>query len=125
MVSTSSSFDFMIVSSETLTGLCRTWELLTWLLGTAFVLIIIALLASFHGKPISHWKSSISINTIVSVLSQAAVSALLFSVSGCIGQMKWIWYQNSRRLDDLHYFDLASRGPEGSLRFLTNRHRFL
>lgn len=64
------------------------WEVMTWLFGTMSILAIVLLLAHINHKNVEQWKISISINTIVSVLSQAAVSALMVSGSACVGQMK-------------------------------------
>ena len=94
------------------------WELLAWLSGTLCVVVIIVLLVSYNGKLLSQWRSNISLNTIAAILSQAAVSALLVSVSTCIGQMKWEWYHRNNCLIDMDLFDSASRGPQGSLYFL-------
>lgn len=99
------------------------WELLAWLFGTLSILAIVLVLPFFNQKLLSQWKSIISINTTVSVLSQAAVSTLLVSVAACIGQMKWVCYQSERILSDIEAFDLASRGPGGSLRFLCSMRR--
>jgi hypothetical protein len=101
------------------------WELLAWALGTVAISAIIVLLALFKGRLVRDWHSRISINTIVSVLSQAAVSTLLVSVSTCLGQMKLIWYQKKNWLNDSDAFDRASRGAYGSLLFLLRPRRAL
>lgn len=105
--------------------LFRYWilEFSTWVLATVALIAIVCLLARFDDKPIGEWHSAISINTFVSILAQAAVSALLLPISTSISQTKWIWLKDQGRLVDLESFDLASRGPEGSVRFLFNRHR--
>ena len=101
------------------------WELVTWLFGTLSILAIVLVLALFNHKNVEQWKSSIRINTIVSVLSQVAVSALMVSVSAGVGQMKWVWYQAERSLIDIDRFDVASRGPQGSVIFLCGKRRVL
>ena len=99
------------------------WELVTWLFGTLSILAIVLVLGLFNDKNVEQWKSSIRINTIVSILSQVAVSALMVSVSACVGQMKWVWYQAERSLIDIDIdrFDFASRGPLGSVMFLCSK----
>ena len=94
------------------------WELSTWFIGTISLLVAVILLVSFNNKPLNRWNSRISLNAIASVLSQAAMSALLFPVSSSIGQMKWIWYRRDNCFLDVDSFDKASRGPQGSLEFL-------
>jgi hypothetical protein len=96
------------------------WELFTWALGTVALASIIVLLAIFANKPLEKWKSKLSINTMVSALSQVAQSALAVPLASCVGQLKWIWLREHRQAADLERFDDASRGPEGSVRFLWN-----
>lgn len=58
---------------------------------------------------------------IIAALAQTAQSALLVPVASCIGQLKWKWTwfeKKSRRTIDLETYDMASRGPEGSLKLL-------
>jgi hypothetical protein len=102
-----------------------TWELVAWVLATLSIAAVMLLLIFFDGELVSAWESRIGINTMVAVLSQAAVSALLVPITASISQLKWIWYQDRRDLSDLEAFDHASRGPQGSLRFLFRRHRLL
>ncbi|KAF2647027.1 hypothetical protein K491DRAFT_763891 [Lophiostoma macrostomum CBS 122681] len=99
------------------------WELLAWALSTILLVATILLLVTFDGKLASQWNCQISINAMVAILSQAAVSALLLPVNASVGQQKWLWYQKEHDLVDLEAFDLASRGAEGSLRFLSGRRR--
>lgn len=100
--------------------LVREWwkEMLTWALGTLALLTIFVLLIDFNGKTLRKWRSRISLNTMVAVLAQVAASALLYSVSASIGQLKWTWLRKRRELADVETFDSASRGPDGSLQFL-------
>jgi hypothetical protein len=98
------------------------WELVMWLLGTVSLVLIVTLLAYFNKKPLSLWRSAITLNTIIAILSQATVSALLVSVSACIGQLKWLWLRRSNETRDVDTFDQASRGPHGSLWFLWRIH---
>ena len=87
------------------------------------MLAIVLVLALFNHKNVEQWRTSIKINTIVSVLSQAAVSALMVSVFACVGQIKWVWCQSKRTLVGIDRFDFASRGPQGSVMFLCNKRR--
>jgi hypothetical protein len=91
------------------------WEALTWLVGTISTWLLMALLCHFDKKPVSQWKSKISLNAIVAILSQAAQSALCVSVGSCISQLKWRWIKTDQPVTDIALFDRASRGPEGSL----------
>lgn len=93
-------------------------ELLGWAIGTISLLAIILILALFNGKPVSSWHSTLQISTIISILSQAAQVSLLLPLSGGISQLKWMWFQGERDAMDMELYDLASRGPWGSLLLL-------
>lgn len=94
------------------------WELFTWLLGTLGLTANIILLICFDGKRLSQWKSTVQITTFVAALAQLSQSALLVPVSFCIGQLKWTWFTSDQNVVDVDRFDLASRGPDGSMRLL-------
>lgn len=91
------------------------WEVISWALGTAFLLALLLLLALFDNKSTSEWKSKLSINAIASALAQAAQSSLAVSLGSCISQLKWDWFRQGRPTHQLEIFDEASRGPLGSL----------
>jgi len=94
------------------------WELITWIFGSLSFFTIFTLLLRFHNKPLEKWKGPPQISTVVAVLAGAAQSALMVSVSSCIGQLKWFWFRGERRAIEMKRFDDASRGPSGSLRLL-------
>jgi hypothetical protein len=56
--------------------------------------------------------------TAIAALSQVAQSALLVSVSSCIGQLKWSYLRKECSTLDISRFDDASRGPQGSFMLL-------
>lgn len=95
-----------------------TWELATWLLGTAAFAVIVVLLITYQDKRFDSWNSDIQITTIIAALSQLAQSALLVSLAACLGQLKWTWLRDERSARDLQIFDEASRGPYGSMHLL-------
>jgi hypothetical protein len=97
------------------------WEVFTWLIGSAAFITIVALLIVFGNQPLNHWRlPKIQITTTVAALAQTAVSALIVSVSSCIGQLKWVWFGRNRPLLDIQGFDDSSRGPAGSSLLLWN-----
>lgn len=77
---------------------------------------LVAMLAAFDGQPIFEWNS-ITLNTIVSTLSVVMKALVLFATAECIGQWKWIIFQNERELMTFERIDLASRGPLGGFYF--------
>jgi hypothetical protein len=94
------------------------WEIATWVLGTAALVVIVALLITYRNERFDSWHSDIQITTIIAALSQLSQSALLVSLAACLGQLKWTWLRDERSAGDLQLFDEASRGPYGSLQLL-------
>ncbi|KAF2635300.1 hypothetical protein P280DRAFT_473857, partial [Massarina eburnea CBS 473.64] len=97
------------------------WEICTFSLGTGAFVSILVLLLRFRDKPLPTLPFggvSIQLTAVLAALAQVAQSALLVPISVCIGQLKWEWFQHSKRVIDLDRFDSASRGPEGSIKLL-------
>ncbi|KAF2671238.1 hypothetical protein BT63DRAFT_211058 [Microthyrium microscopicum] len=97
-----------------------TLEVAAAILSILCTVAIIVVLAWINGKPIESWHWTIQPNTIVSILSTVAKSALLLPVAECISQQKWQYYQSQRprKLEKLEIFDRASRGPYGAIQIL-------
>lgn len=100
-----------------------TWlfELLGLALGLLAFSGVICIFAFYDDQPLTRWKpSSISINTVVSILGNTTRASLAFVISTCIAQGKWNWFK--RHSDHLIAFDRledASKGLWGSLRLLS------
>lgn len=108
--------------SETTEPVMRwsSWKLELWALGGCFATLagLIALLSSFDSRTVFQWYN-ITLNTIVSTMAVTMKAFLIFAVTECIGQWKWIIFsQNKRALLDFEKIDLASRGPLGSMYLL-------
>ncbi|KAL9105116.1 MAG: hypothetical protein Q9163_000034 [Psora crenata] len=84
-------------------------EVLAWLLGAGTLAILIIVLAVFNGKPLCHWHSSISVNTLVNVLTTIASTALIFPVASSIAQLRWLWLRKKER--SVADFDSFGAGP--------------
>jgi NhaP-type Na+/H+ or K+/H+ antiporter len=95
------------------------WELFIWFLGTIGLLSILTLISIFNGTSQKDWHSDIQITAFVAALAQVSQSALLVPTASSIAQLKWKWVSHvARSAIDLQKFDLASRGPDGSMRLL-------
>jgi hypothetical protein len=92
------------------------WELLAWITSLIALSATIAILLRFNQKPLSQWRYFIKLNTIVSIFAQISSTALIIPLSGCINQLKWLWFTRwAHPLEDFDSFDKASRGPLASL----------
>jgi hypothetical protein len=79
------------------------------------------MLGIYDKKETPQFAYNITLNALISVLSTAAKSSLLFAVAGTLGQLKWAWFTESRELSNLQSFDAATRGPWGALVLLYSR----
>ncbi|XPS90735.1 hypothetical protein M3J09_000168 [Ascochyta lentis] len=95
------------------------WEIFTWVLGTVGYLSNLILVCISDGMLQKNWHSRIQITAFVAALAQVSQSALLVPTASSIAQLKWKWVLTaSRPAQDIDRFDLASRGPDGSMRLL-------
>lgn len=100
----------------------RAWSCeLASVTGSAFLLLaLVAVLLVYDGQPIFTWHG-ITLNAIVSILSTASKTALLFAITELVSQWKWILFTDrSRPLMDFERIDSASRGAFGSLKLMWN-----
>lgn len=96
-----------------------TWEIIATVASLVAQAAVVAILASMQDKPLGRWHWFININTSVSVLTTAAKSTMLFSVTACLGQLKWIYFRGERRqLRHFGLFDEAVKGPLGATQVL-------
>ena len=94
----------------------KQWQLELWALFGCFATLagIAVLLAVFDGGSVFEWNG-VSLNTLISVLAVAMKGFLMFAVTECIGQWKWIVFAREKRtLMEFERIDLASRGPSGA-----------
>ena len=109
------------------------WELFAWLLAATSLIALIIVFAAFRDKALAQWKSNITPNTVVSILSQIGQTAILAPVTVCICQSGWLYLAGKGRivpslfkhrnpqLADMQAYDDGSRGPISSL-FLLWKH---
>ena len=87
---------------------------------------MIGFLVHLDDKPLTYWKSKISPNTVISILSTLYKATLLTVISACIAQLRWVHYKTApQKLGDIDTFANASKGPYGSLKLflgLSKRH---
>jgi Protein of unknown function (DUF3176) len=103
------------------------WEILSLVLAATSLLTLVAILQNYDDKENPRWALGpwgVTLNAILSIVSTAFRASLLMPVAQCINQFCWIWYTQPRPLQDICYYDSASRGPLGSI-YLLFRLRFL
>ena len=92
-----------------------TLELLSWVSAASALGAMILVLSLHQNKPLPQRPLSVTLNSLLSILSQIAQWGLMGSVTKAIGQSKWLWFVGPKRyLKDFVTFDDASRGPWGS-----------
>lgn len=89
-----------------------------WVFSLGLVISIVVVLRAYDGKPLSEWKSSISINASIAILVTLLYISSTKSISICLGQLKWNHFQKPRPLYDLELLDSAGRSTFGSMHML-------
>lgn len=71
------------------------------------------MLRIIDNTPLSEWKY-LEPNSLAAAYSTIIKACILYPVAQCIGQLKWIYFENPKKLSLLQRFDDASRGPWGA-----------
>ncbi|KAK2754921.1 hypothetical protein CKAH01_05935 [Colletotrichum kahawae] len=90
-------------------------EVSSSLLGLGCLLAIVIILSVHDERPLPNWPDLISINSLIAIFTAVFKAALILPIAEGIGQLKWTWYRQPQRLDDIVLFDNATRGPWGCL----------
>jgi hypothetical protein len=96
-------------------------EIIAMTFSIGCLVAIMTVVGAYDGKRIPQFVSGLTLNTIISVLSTASRSSLIFVASAIIGQLKWCWLKQSpRSIDNIQAMDNASRGPLGAFEVLAS-----
>lgn len=99
------------------------WWLIEVLCVALSLVCLIGIIITFivcDNKPVPSLRFGITFNAVIAALITTAKGSMLLAVAEAIGQLKWRWIRRTHRpLRDLNTFDIASRGPLGSITFLT------
>ena len=93
-------------------------EMLSCILVIAVTIALVATIHPHQDLPLSRWPYSISVNSLVAILVVIMKAAMLLVTAEGLSELKWAWFKTHRPLSDLAKYDMASRGPWGSLRLL-------
>lgn len=98
------------------------WELGALIVSVVALIVLIAILRKYEGKPTPRWSLHITINALISVCSIIFKGTMIVPIEDSISQIKWIWFRRKRNsLKGMEVFDRASRGVEGSACLLFSR----
>lgn len=100
----------------------------SWLLETGACMVAlglfiaeIVLLRSFEKHQVGKWPWGWSLNSAVALLTTFIEANLVFALTSCLGQMKWLWFSlDQGRMKRLIWVDLIARSntPLGALSLL-------
>lgn len=93
-------------------------EISAWIISAAAISVTIIALFHYDGEPIPHWPYGLTMNTTISIFSIIVKACVLVPIAASISQLKCLWIQKERPLQDIQTFDEASRGPWGSFGLL-------
>lgn len=108
-------------SQLTFKGLITDWarECVAVIFSVLCMAAIAIIALNIDGIQLSQWHLDLQPSTVLSILTTACQSSLMFSVAEIIGFSKWFYFmRRSRYLKEFDVFDSASRGPLGSLNLL-------
>lgn len=92
------------------------YEILALSLAMASFVTLVVVLSRYDGKPTPAWRFGMTINVFASLVSVTFRISIMLPVEQCISQATWISLsQGPRPLDEVIYYDEASRGPLRSL----------
>ncbi|KAB8207581.1 hypothetical protein BDV34DRAFT_67357 [Aspergillus parasiticus] len=92
------------------------WEVL-FCVGSLIALVaVIVVLRIYDGSPLPEWPYGITINSVLSWITQVFTSCIVGVAAPCVSQSKWIYFSTGpRQLSEMDTYDWASRGPLGCM----------
>ncbi|EPE02570.1 arginase family protein [Ophiostoma piceae UAMH 11346] len=103
-------------------------EILMLGVGVLCLIGIYAVLATYDNSPLPKFPYSVTLNTIISLLTQILTTTVGAATGAIISQCKWNWFSPTksgdhqlRKLSDYVTFDQAAQGPLGAVKLLLTR----
>lgn len=95
------------------------WEALFCTGSLIALMAVIVLLRLYDGKSLPEWPYGITINSVLSWITQILTSCIVGAAAPCLSQSKWIHFSTGYRpLAEMDTYDWASRGPLGCAAFI-------
>ena len=96
------------------------WEAVSCIISLIALAAIVGVLLEYDGKSIPDWPYGITINSVLSWITQILTASMVAVVASCISQSKWIHFSmGDRSLADMNSYDWVSRAL-GCTAFLWN-----
>lgn len=102
------------------------WEVVSCIGSVIALAAVIGVLLEYNGKALPDWPYGITINSVLSWITQFLTTCMVAAVASGISQYKWLNFSTGNRpLAEMNSYDWASRGPLGCTAFLwTSRLRY-
>ncbi|KAI9926310.1 hypothetical protein MW887_004074 [Aspergillus wentii] len=95
------------------------WQIVSCLISVMALFALIGVLFVYDHKAIPNWPYGITINSVLSWISQILTACMVGAVATCLSQSKWIHFSSGERpLGEMNSYDWASRGALGCTAFL-------
>ena len=73
---------------------------------------------AYDGESLPNLPLHVTLNTFLAFFTTLTKACFMIAVAEALSQWKWNWFAAGRPLNDFQTFDMASRGPWGSLLLL-------
>lgn len=102
------------------------WEIASCIGSVIALAAVIGVLLEYNGEALPDWPYGITINSVLSWITQFLTACMVAAVASGISQFKWLNFSTGdRTLAEMNSYDWASRGPLGCAAFLwTSRLRY-
>ncbi|CAI0650446.1 unnamed protein product [Colletotrichum noveboracense] len=102
-------------SRDSLSNRLWAWEVLSIAVATVALAAMFITLLLHQDRTLPKWPSMITINALIAVFSAILKACLMMPIAEGLSQLKWLWYEKPRPMKHIAQWDMASRGPWGSL----------
>ncbi|OJJ88722.1 DUF3176 domain-containing protein [Aspergillus glaucus CBS 516.65] len=82
------------------------WEIASYTGSLIAMVAIVFVLLEYNGKSLPDWPYGITINSVLSWISQIFTTCMIGAVTSCLSQFKWIHFnEGDRSLVDMNMYD--------------------
>ena len=77
------------------------WEGLACIISISAMVILLVGASKYQSSKLVNWPYLVNVNSVVSWCVMISKMCMLFSVAGCINQLKWRWFQSKNSLAEI------------------------